>query len=387
MKKVGIVVMILLIQISLNGQSTVRNWDLGGYMKNMSSVIILPKSDFVPKTTNYFDNLVHNRINFSWYPNDRLTLEADLRSRIFWGDQVKLRPSDYIELLDESNDYFTLSYGLTDSIDLAFHTMIDRLYFDYTIGNWQIRVGRQRINWGINTAWNPNDIFNAYSFTDFDYEEKPGSDAFLAKYYFDFASSIEIAVKAFDKKEEAVAAMLLKWNMFEYDIQVLAGIMEWNYALGGGWAGNLWSAGFKGEFTYFHALDEDEEDGFAMTLGLDYIFKNSLYANLGFLYNHNGNNDQSLISLFNFELSAKNLYPYKNAWFAALSYPFNPLLNGGVSIIYSAAETHPVFFSPNISYSLSNDLDIGFFGQLIMEKNEEWESPVQAFFVRLKYSY
>jgi len=125
--------------------------------------------------------------------------------------------------------------------------MIDRLYLDYTSGNWQFRVGRQRINWGINTAWNPNDIFNAYSFTDFDYEEKPGSDAILAKYYINYASSIEIAVKAFDDWEKAVAGMLFSWNQWNYDFQLLAGYMQNNLVGGGGWAGNLWNAGFKGE--------------------------------------------------------------------------------------------------------------------------------------------
>lgn len=372
---------------SLKGQTEIRHWELGGYLKDMQTLVILPESSLFPNSSALYDNLIHNRIHFGWYPNDQLSLESDLRSRFFWGDQVRFQPETYIDQLDLNNDHFKLSWGKADSMGLAFHTMIDRLYLDYTIGNWQIRAGRQRINWGINTAWNPNDIFNAYSFTDFDYEEKPGSDAILIKYYFNFASSIEIAAKAFDEKSEAVAAILLKWNKWAYDMQFMTGIMQNNYVIGGGWAGNLWDAGFKGEFSYFYGLDEENENGFALTLGLDYIFKNSLFANLGYLYNLQGNNDQSLSTIFSFDLSAKNLYPYKSAFFAAVNYPFSPLLNGGIAVIYSPVKTHPLFINPSLSYSLSNDLDFGVFGQLILEKNEKFASPVQALFMRFKYSF
>jgi len=369
------------------GQSEVKNWELGGYVKDMQTLIILPPSSFFQNEAALFDNLVHNRINFGYYPDDRFSFEADLRNRFFWGDQIRLASATYIDELDKSNDFFKLSWGHSDSLGVAFHTMIDRLYLDYTIGNWQFRAGRQRINWGINTAWNPNDIFNAYSFTDFDYEEKPGSDAILIKYYFDFASSIEFAAKAFEKKEDAVAGILLKWNRWTYDMQLLGGIMQHNLVLGGGWAGNLFNAGFKGEFTYFKAMAKDEEDGFSMTLGLDYIFKNSLFANLGFLYNQNGNDDQSLAEIFSFDLSAKNLYPYTKALYASVNYPFTQLFYAGIVVVYSPVSTHPVFLSPTLSISLANELDLGLFGQLILEKDESFTSPVQAFFVRFKYSF
>ena len=382
-----LLVLIFFSNWQATAQSEVKNWELNGYQKDMQMLIILPESGLVPGSQAYYDNLLHNRINFGWYPNDRFSFEADLRTRFFWGDQVRLQSGTYIDLLDESNDYFKLSLGKADSLGLAFHTMIDRLYLDYTIGNWQFRVGRQRINWGINAAWNPNDIFNAFSFTDFDYEEKPGSDAVLAKYYFNFASSVEIAVKAADKIEESVGAVLLKWNHWGYDFQLLSGFMKNNFVMGGGWAGNLYDAGFKGEFSWFNALEEGEENGFAATLGLDYVFKDGLYTNLGFLYNQNGQNDQSLANIFSFELSAKNLYPYKTALFAQASYAFNPLFTGGLAVIYSPVKTHPLFINPSLSYSLSNEMDLGIFGQLILEKQEKLKSPVQAFFVRFKYSF
>ena len=114
-------------------------------------------------------------INFFWYPTEKLTLNTEVRTRMFHGDAVKTIPS-YGNFIDVNNDFFDFSY--TEDFDqMVFHIMIDRLYLQWNDDSWQLKVGRQRINWGVNLAWNPNDIFNAYSLYDFDYEERPGTDA------------------------------------------------------------------------------------------------------------------------------------------------------------------------------------------------------------------
>ncbi|MCB0557706.1 MAG: hypothetical protein KDD09_02100, partial [Phaeodactylibacter sp.] len=149
------------------------------------------------------DNLIHNRLNFRWMINDELKLRTDLRTRVFYGDLVRANPN-YGDAIDNvNNDYFDLSLVLLDENAWVVQSMIDRLYLEYFKGNWEVRLGRQRINWGISTVWNPNDIFNAFSFTDFDYEERPGSDALRVKYYTGFASSVELAVRMFDHFDEA----------------------------------------------------------------------------------------------------------------------------------------------------------------------------------------
>jgi hypothetical protein len=265
--------------------------------------------------------------------------------------------------------------------------MLDRLYFEYVKNNWEIRLGRQRVNWGINTVWNPNDIFNAYSFTDFDYEERPGSDALRVKYYTGYASSIEIVGKLFDNWDEATIGALWRWNKWNYDFQILAAYVENDLAFGGGWAGNIKNASFKGEFTYFLATDSETKDNFAATFGMDYSFSNSFYINVGFLYNHLGSSSDNVANLFNFELSARNLYPYKYAIFGQWSYPFSPLINGGMAIIYSPVEVHPLFINPTITLSIKENWDMDFVGQFVFNKNEKYTSPLQVAFLRLKFSF
>lgn len=379
-----IISILLLVSYSfiVSAQDEQKNWSLNGYVKNLQSLFLLNQTNQALQ-----DNLLHNRLNFKWYANDKWTLTAEARTRLFWGDQVRLSGGKpYITGLDAANDYFNLSIGTANAQGLAAHSMIDRLYWEYVQEKWEIRVGRQRINWGINTIWNPNDIFNAYNFTDFDYEERPGSDALRVRYYTGFASSIEFAAKAFDKKEDAVAALLWKFNKGNYDFQLLAGIVEEQIALGGGWAGNIGNTSFKGEFTYFTPIDSSGQ-AFVATFSSDYSFNNQLYVSGGFLLNSNGSTNSSFLDLFTTELSAQNLYPYKYTIFLQAAYPLTPLMTTGLSLLYSPSETNALFLNPTFTYSIKENWDIDFVGQLIFAKTTTYNSPVQVLFLRTKWSF
>lgn len=362
-----------------------RNWTLNGYLKNLQTGIFTDN----PFGDNYQqDNLIHNRLNFRWYPNEHLTLRAELRTRAFYGDIVRATPAYAAQIADVNNDFFDWSAVLLDRPSWVVHTMLDRLYLEYNKNDWEIRAGRQRINWGINSVWNPNDIFNAFAFTDFDYEERPGSDALSIKRYTGFASSIELVAKAANSWEETVIASRWQFNRWEYDFQVIGGYFQNQIAFGSGWAGSIKDVGFKGEWTAFVPLEDDQNTSFALTLGADYIFENSFYLNGGYLYNSNGSTTQDISQLFSFELAADNLYPYRHALFGQLSYPISPLVNSGLALIYSPVEVHPLFINPTTTVSIANNWDLDLIGQIILNRQDgRYLSPIQAIFLRIKWSY
>ncbi len=361
-----------------------RPWSLTGYMKNLQTGLFF--NDVSPGGYQQ-DNLLHNRLNFRWFPGEHWRMRADLRTRVFYGDLVRLDENFGANIDDVNNDYFDLSLVLFESDAWVGHTMLDRLYVEYLRGNWEVRLGRQRVNWGITTVWNPNDIFNAFAFTDFDYEERPGSDVLRIKRYTGFASSLELVGRFADQLDSTIVAGMWRFNTGGYDFQVLGGYVQDQWALGGGWAGSIQKAGFKGEFTVF-IPQEAGNLSFAATTELDYAFENGLYASLGYLYNSNGSTDANILELFTFELSAQNLYPYRHAIFAQSTYPITPLFNGALALIYSPVKAQSLFVNPTLTYSIATNWDLDLIGQVVFEDQKGgYSSPLQAGFLRVKYSF
>ncbi|WP_421878126.1 hypothetical protein [Marinoscillum sp.] len=346
-----------------------------GYIKDMVTF------NFPAKDSTLIDNLIHHRLNLAYYPNDHFTAKLEFRNRIFTGDLVRLFPS-YASLIDVNNDYFDLSWTPVDRNGLVIHTMIDRAYFQWHKEDWEVTLGRQRLNWGVNLAWNPNDLFNSYSFFDFDYEERPGSDALRVRKYTGYASEVEFAIKAADSFEEMTTAIRYQINQWNYDIQFIGGVMKNNLALGTGWAGSIGGMGFKGELTYLSHLEMKKQD-FLTSVSLDYMFANSIYLNGSVLYNSFGKK-QPTFGLVNTSsnLDIRSISPYTWSTFLQASYPIHPLLNAGMATILFPTDGS-LFLNPSVTYSIVNNLDLDLIGQFYFSESQD----SKALYLRLKYSY
>ncbi|MFQ5448019.1 MAG: hypothetical protein ACE5FF_13920, partial [Saprospiraceae bacterium] len=120
---------------------------------------------------------------------------------------------------------------------------------------------------------------------------------------------------------------------------------------------------------------------------VDYTFSNQIYLNAGLLYNSTGTTGSGASDLFTFELSARNLYPYRYAVLVQVMYPLTPLLNGNLIAVYSPGEANALFVNPALTYSLAQNWDLDVVLQVIFQKEEKYESPVQAGFLRVKWSF
>jgi hypothetical protein len=254
-------------------------------------------------------------------------------------------------------------------------------------------MGRQRINWGVNLAWNPNDLFNAYSLIDFDYQERPGSDALRIQYFMKGLSSIELACQPGEDLNQSILAGMLKFNKWQYDFQVLGGNYYKDLAIGTGWAGNLKNMGFKGEATYFHPKENysDTSGVFSSSFTFDYSFKNGLYLNASALYNSKGSSDATSgmdpFQSFMGTLSAKSLMPSKFTYFLQGSGAFNPALTGSCAVFYMQG-LNTFFCMPSISYSIQENWEVMLLGQsAVGELNTKMETLGNMIYLRLMYSY
>jgi len=357
--------------------------EVNGFLQNMQTV-------WNPKNIEnlIFSNSIMNRINLSWYKNN-LEVNASLRNIFDYGEFVSLIPF-YDKLAVSDDGFFDLTSKIYSGNSYILYSNIDRANIKYTLENLEIQIGRQRVNWGINSVWTPNDIFNSSAFINFDYVEKPGSDAVRIQYYLDFASSIEIVSKL-DYKEDLTLAGKLQFNKWDYDFQVISGFSKDDYIFGGGWAGSLFDAGFTGEFTYFNEKSSNLTNSylFVSSVGANYTFSNSLFISCEFLYNSIGKVGKLSASsdLFNLDYSAKNLSLARYSIFAQVSYPFTPLINSSLSAIINPTDGS-LFLSPTTEFSLNEDVYLLISSQFFAgERKTEWGDFGQFYYLRIKWNF
>ncbi|MDX2362591.1 MAG: hypothetical protein QNK23_17415 [Crocinitomicaceae bacterium] len=369
-------------------EPTEKKWkekiDFGGYVKYMTTVQFLDVDNI------YVDNLLHNRLNFKWMPNKHWTFSIEMRNRVFYGETQKLNPN-FNSLIGTDPGVIDMSWNLLESNSMLINSTIDRANIEFNKGKWNVRLGRQRINWGMNLAWNPNDLFNAYNFIDFDYQERPGSDALRIQYFNKPMSQIELAYKPGKDLDHSIIAGMYRFNKKGYDFQFIAANYNSDVTAGFGWAGNIVNVGFKGEISYFHPKYRfsDTTGALVSSISFDYTFKKGLYINVAGLYNSAGPQKSSLAQLqsMNSTLSAKNLLPTQFAAFVQLAGSFNPIFGGGISVMYLPS-INGVFFIPTLSYSIRENWDIDLVGQVLFaESNNNFINLSNSIFLRLRWSF
>jgi hypothetical protein len=386
---------LLLLSLSLSGQED-KKLKVSGYLKFLSNYSVANSNFFGPSYSTSdlqtFDYLLHNRLNFKYRTNDSWSFALSTRNRLFAGSQLK-SGAHFFNSLEDDAGLVDLNFFYGRSPKLALHTSIDRLYGQWENDKWIIRLGRQRINWGVNTVWNPNDIFNQYNYFDFDYEERLGSDALRLQYSPTFNTSWEFVFAPATQFQNSSSAILYKFNRWQYDWQFLSGIYQQDLVIGGALAGGLGNVGFKAEYNYYAPFDDDTP-AFVFSTALDYIFKNGLYLQSSYLFNQEGGEEASFLdfSMLGADnvMSPRNLFLFKHTIFISANYSINPLFSISLGTMFSPDFSNLILY-PSFTYSLGNNLDLLLTFQAFSTTNSlqgnnlDWLSA--SSFLRLKWSF
>lgn len=358
---------------------------IGGYVQGMP---VWMKADFPPpiRGDSFLEYRVQNRFNLRWDLSSRMAFHGSLRTRLFAGDLVQEIPF-YADAIDRDDGWADLSWLIAERERWILHTIPDRLYAEWNSSDWSVQIGRQRINWGINTVTNPNDLFNIYSFYDFDYPERPGSDAIRIRHFTGTLSRWEVAVSPSRDSRNSTAALLYGFNRNGYDIQLIGGLYREMIAAGGGWAGSIGQTGFKGEVMGFVELRDRPGRGnnLITTISADHMFSNSLFLTVEGVYNLSGGRNRFLLT--GEILSSDNPTFSRYQFTAQASYPFSPIVNGSLATIWYPDE-HSLFISPSLTWSILQDLDLNLIAQLFRgEENSVFAGAGHVMAASLRWSF
>ncbi|HLN56445.1 MAG TPA: hypothetical protein VK207_10655 [Bacteroidales bacterium] len=381
---IAITLYIFALTFPARGQDENKKAELKGYVSSLTSTMFRELSSPIQ-----IDNIIHNRLNFKAWLNPKLTFAAEARNRIFMGDMVSNPGTFYSSMISSDRGLMDMSWNLASEQSFFINTTIDRLWLDYRTGKFQATAGRQRINWGQALVWNPNDIFNTYSYFDFDYVERPGSDALRLQYYPGSSSAIELALKA-NSDKEITAAALYRFNKWSYDFQFLSGIMDNDQFVAGlGWSGAIGSVSFRGEGTWFRPLDNTLQKATTLiTVGFDKVFVNNSMAQAQVLFSNKKSYFDDVRSLFSLsEMSVKDIAFSRFTAFSSYSYPVTPLFTAAVSGMWFP-DRKGYFTGLSADYSVAENVDLTLLWQHFKgDFGHESDYRINLGFLRIKISF
>lgn len=336
-----------------------QNMALNGYVKNLNTLAIPPGS-----TPLIWNHLIHNRLNYKWYIHSNLTLEAAARNRLFFGQghraNYQLNPN-YLPQLENDPGLMDLSHNWSFDANHLLHSTMDRLNLQWTYQQLEIKLGRQRVNWGTSLVWNPNDVFNTYNLFDFDYEERAGSDALAIKYYTSATSSLELVIATTQNYADINYAGKYQWNKWGYDFQILAGVFQNHLLTGAGWAGDIKGIGFRGEYSWFIPDgNSNVQHQVLTTVDLDYTWPKGWMVKASYLLNSSGNDAPSgSYTQFFTERppSVMNLSPVMHTVYLGGGYPIAPMFQVQFFGMFNPSD-QSLFLGPTLAYTLSDNWEL-----------------------------
>lgn len=391
-----ITVFLIIMSLSLMAQ---KKFEIDGRIEGMPVYMANNKSDLSSigissdQIMTYTE--LNNRINLRWYPINELNFEAGIRNNFTFGNMVYQTnialDGAYNKLLVNDDGYLNLTKAWSEGNNGVFYTNMDRLFASLELGKFNAKIGRQRINWGVNMVWQPNDIFNTFNYLNFNYPERPGSDAIRVQYYTGYTSSLDVAYKI-DHKERSTYAARYVFNHWNYDWQLMGGVMNQEYYVTGlGWSGDIKGAGFSGEASYYSPMINDTsfKETLIATISLNYTFSNSLYIHSSYLYNSQGTTGKAGRGFFMMmdNISALDYTLSKGQVFAQVSYPLTPLIQLDMSGIMNPYDGS-FYLGPSVNFSLTEDVSLYLIAQTFFGDGEtEYGDFGQMYFARLSWAF
>ncbi len=377
---------------AIPGLEAEKSWDLDGYVKYMATYSI-PENQ-----ANTFDHLIHNRINFEYRFSPGWRINVGVRNRALWGDALDIE--QYPRLVGLDSGYFDMSKNWRED-DAIMNTQIDRFYISWQQNSWNGQLGRFRVNWSMNTVWNPNDIYNAYSIYDFDYEERAGTDAVMVSKAFGFADGIDLVFAPARKPQKNSISLRYFANKLGWDYQVIAGRANQDFVLGAGFATDVYEAGFRGELSWFDPIDSQIETETAIpqkaftertmvgSLEADYSFggTRSWLARAAWLYISEPQKAVSAQVYLNLPLDAKTLSFTQHTLYTDVSFDLTSLNRLTASVSYY--DDGSFFAGLSNSYSLATDWQLLTVLQSFNGTGDSLfgETPAVLLYANLRYSF
>lgn len=292
------------------------DYELGGYLKHMAAVsedvevlktLGLLSGDYL--VANYTRIRVKGKLEYRELL--RFSMDYEILStfgdtqKAYWNAKETFRPiqpdlfKDIAPLIpgaDPENVMWDLEWIISEAESHRIAHRIDRLAVAAYLPRIDLIVGRQALSWGSGMIWRPTDLFNPFSPTEIDIEEKRGTDALSAELHLGMLSSFHL-IWAPDLGSDQLTINMegsrlggrVRSHYRGLDFAVMGGYFRERWGIGGDVAYPV--AGAVARCEGLVSVDDEGDKLFHGVVNVDYAFPHNVYGFLEYYYNGLGSTD------------------------------------------------------------------------------------------------
>ena len=321
-----------------------------------------------------FLNITRLRLRPSLTQGENLQLALEYELSALYASQ---QAPPLVRTRSANGQLVDLTWTLAEGEHFTAVHFIDRLHATWWFDEGEAVLGRQRIAWGTGRVWNPTDLFNPISPTAFAKLEKDGVDALAVKYAPGNFTDVTLVVNPEAEWKQTNTALRLRSNAAEFDASVMGGFVRGRWTAGGDFAGNLSTAGVRGEAL----VQWGGGDGSTLTaiLGADHQFTADLYALVEYQFNGAGASDPASYDIRG--LAAGDVISLGRHYLAfSGTYRLHDLVTGGASVIGNLGDGS-VYVGLTVDYAVLEEVSLSAGVQLFAadELDEYWYYPAVAY--------
>lgn len=318
-----------------------------------------------------------------------IRLHGELKNHGYFGAFLKDYPG-YTFLNFNRYDWVDLNRVWNDDTLAVSYSRLDQAWVHYRSGAFEIRLGRQIINWSQTLVWNVSDIFNTYTLTNIHNPVKQGSDALRLSWYPGPVSMVEFAAKL-NYYNELTAAIMYRLNHNSFDFQMQTGVVEdTDWMFGGGLVYTKNRLGARSDFIYYipYHINTRDKNTLLVSAGMEYVFTNDFLLQVEMLYNqmHNHQTNNLFRRFYNITASPKVLSVSEwNLSFNASYNITNPLKVSLLSVWFIDYEGYTIM--PSMHYDLFRNTELLLsYNSIVFDINNRREK-INVGTIRLKYYF
>ena len=326
--------------------------ELSGLYKNLlltSETIIGPPEDYV---------LDINRIRLGLSENwENIQFELIYDNEFQFGSYLdSLQFRQFVEMDDVR--YWKLQGNSLDKDNVYATHQLYRGTVQVTHNDFDLRLGRQQINWASTLIWNPLDRFNPLNPLQLEREERQGVDALLLDYNIHELSRLSLVYSRQENPSDQSAAVRFKSNQYDIDYSLIAGRFLTEDKLGFGLASQMGLIGLRAEFVWSDPKGnaKDNEPYIETVISTDYTNQSGIKFVIEGYFNGDGVTDTSQYQ-FSQILTGAKLGLAKHYLGGIISKELTPILELELLAI-SNLDDHSLFISPTLKYDLPSFEDV-----------------------------